>query len=546
MDRSIHQDRLPTLTEFLRILRQRTWIIVVTAVVVPLLAVAVALQADPLYEAKADVLLSRQNLAASLTGATDPTALQDPDRFAQTQAAIATAPELIRRVIKREKLGWTVGRFLDSSSVAPEANVDLLQFTVSESDPDLSSRLATAYASEFITFRRQLDTGALAKAKSDVDRKLAALSASGDRNSALYRSLLDKQQQLVTLETLQTANSVLVHPSDGATKTRPRPKRTGLIALFLGLGLGLIFAFVRDAFDTRLRSSNEIEDMLGLPVLGQIPETSRRLPRPDGLVMIATPDSAEAESFRILRTNLEFANAGTDARSIMIASSISEEGKTTTIANLGVALARDGRHVTLVDLDLRRPSLPEMLGVKPRYGITDVAIGRATLEDALVTIPTADASVTKLLSASNGRSSREGYSGLLELLAAGPKPPNVGEFVGTKKIAELLGKLRSRADIVLVDVPPLLQVSDALNLSSCVDALIVVTRLKVLERTTLTELKRVLDRLPTAQLGLVLTGLDPVTEMRYGGYFALDDALDDDGAVSPPATRRFTRFGRVR
>jgi len=545
MDRGIHQDRLPTLTEFLRILRQRTVLIVTTAIVVPVVAVAVALRESPQYESRADVLLSHQNLAASLTGATDPTAFQDPERFAQTQAAIGTAPELLKRVIAREHLDWTVGRFLDSSSVAPEANVDLLQFIVSDSDPKRSQRLATAYASEFITYRRELDTGPLAKAKADVDKKLAALTAGGEKNSALYRSLLDKQQQLVTLETLQTANSVLVHPAEGADKVKPRPKRTGLIAVFLGLGLGLIFAFVRDAFDTRLRSSNEIEDELELPLLGQIPETSKRLSRPEGIVMLSSPDSPEAEAFRILRTNLEFANAETDAKSIMIASSMSEEGKTTTIANLGVALARDGRHVTLVDLDLRRPALPELLGIAPRYGITDVAIGRATLEDALVTVPTADASITKLLSASNGGSSRPGYAGLLELLAAGPKPPNVGEFVGTRKIAELLGKLRERADIVLVDAPPLLQVGDALNLSSSVDAIIVVTRLKVLERKSLGELKRVLDRIPTKPLGLVLTGVDPVAESLYGGYFQLDDTPEDERTAAP-ATRRRTRFGRVR
>jgi len=543
MDRTSHQDRLPTLSEFLRIIRQRTTVIVVTTIVVLVVAVAFALQQSAQYEANADVLLGRQNLAASLTGATDPNSFQDPERFAQTQAAIATAPELIERVLAREKLDWTVGRFLESSSVSPEANVDLLKFTVTEGDPQLAERLASSYAAEFITFRRGLDTGALRKVKSDVDKKLAALNASGEKSSALYRSLVDKQQQLVTLETLQTANSVLVHPADGAEKTRPRPKRTGLIALFLGLGLGLIFAFLRDAFDTRLRSSSEIEDQLQLPLLGQIPETSRRLQRPESLVMFSNPDSAEAEAFRMLRTNLEFANAETEAKSIMIASSVAEEGKTTTLANLGVALARDGHHVTLVDLDLRRPALPETLGVAPRYGITDVAIGRATLEDALVTVPTADASVAKLLSASNGRSSRQGYAGLLELLAAGPKPPNIGEFVGTRKIAELLARLRDRADLVLVDAPPILQVGDALNLSSSVDAIVVVTRLKVLERKTLGELKRVLDRVPTVKLGLVLTGVEPAGDEIYGGYFQVDDPEDDAAA---PSARRFARFGRSR
>jgi Mrp family chromosome partitioning ATPase len=496
--------------------------------------------------AKADVLLSRQNLAASLTGATDPNSFQDPDRFAQTQAAVATAPALITRVLEREGLDWSIGRFLDASSVAPEANVDLLQFTVSDSDAALSERLATAYASEFITFRRELDTSALVKAKSDVHAKLVALSRSGAKDTPLYRSLLDKEQQLITLETLQTANAVLVHPAEGSEKVRPRPKRTALIALFLGLGLGLILAFVRDAVDTRLRSSREIEDELDLPVPGQIAETSRKVPRHERLVMLASPDSVEAEAFRIFRTNLEFANAETGAKLIMIASAMAEEGKTTTIANLGVALARDGRHVTLVDLDLRLPALPELLRVKPRHGITDVAIGRANLEDALITIPTSNASVEKLLSESNGRrGSRDGYPGLLELLGAGPKPPNVGEFVGTRRIADLLAKLRSRADIVLVDVPPILQVSDALNLSSSVDAVIVVTRLNVLDRGSLGELKRALDRVPTPKLGLVLTGVEPAAETRYGGYFAVDDAPEDEAAVAATA-RRFARFGRSR
>lgn len=542
---SIQQDRLPTLAEFLRILRQRTLIIVATAVIVPAVAILLTIGDTPLYEANADVLLSRQNLAASLTGATDPSAFQDPERFAQTQAEIATAPELITRVLKREQLDWSVGRFISTSSVAPETNVDLLEFTVTDSDPKRAERLATAYAAEFITYRRELDTSAIRKARDDVRAKLRALDASGDRETALYRSLVDKEQQLITLETLQTANSILVHPSRGADKTQPRPKRTGAIALVLGLGLGMILAFIRDALDTRLRSSTEIEDVLQLPVIGQIPETSRRLPRAERVVMLASPDSVEAEAFRIMRTNLEFANAAIDARLIMLTSAMAEEGKTTTTANLGVALARDGRHVTLVDLDLRRPALPELLRVKPRHGITDVAIGRARLEDALVTIPTADASLTKLLTESNGRSARDGYPGLLELLAAGPKPPNVGEFVGTRKIAELLAKLRSRADIVLVDVPPLLQVSDALNLSSSVDAVVVVTRLNVLERGTLTELKRVLDVMPTPRLGLVLTGIEPAAETRYGGYFEVDEEPAKDRSTSASA-RRFARFGRVR
>ena len=150
------------------------------------------------------------------------------------------------------------------------------------------------------------------------------------------------------------------------------------------LGLGLAFLF--EALDTRIRSAAEVARRLGLPLLARIPAPRKKLQRADNLVMVAEPSSGSAEAFRVLRTNLEFARLDSDVRSILVTSAVEPEGKSTTAANLAVALARAGRRVVLVDLDLRRPYVDRFFRLFREPGITDVALGEVSLDEALTTI----------------------------------------------------------------------------------------------------------------------------------------------------------------
>jgi non-specific protein-tyrosine kinase len=233
--------------------------------------------------------------------------------------------------------------------------------------------------------------------------------------------------------------------------------------------------------------------------------------------MIDEPTSVNAEAFRMLRTNVEFASLGKEARMLMVTSAMEQEGKSTTIANLAVALARAGQHVVLVDLDLRRPFVDRFFDLQGRPGLTQVAIGAAQLGDAIVRIPILGDDATLLPSSNgNGDGRHRPAIGALDVLPSGPTPPDPGEFVGSARLTEILEHLRGHCDVVLIDAPPLFHVGDALTLSAKVDAVLVVTNLQAVRRPMLTELKRQLETMPANKLGFIVTGAE--AEESYGGY----------------------------
>jgi polysaccharide biosynthesis transport protein len=577
------------LSDYLRVLRRRKWIVLLVSLLVPLVAVSLSMRQKPIYQASAEVLLNQQNLAATLAGVNDPNVYQDPARFAETQVALARVPRVVQRV---EKATGIETDLLSRSTVGVKENSNILEFVVTHGDPAVAARLATEYARQFTVYRYDLDTAALERARREVTQRMSEVETVSGRDSALYKDLAEKEQQLRTMEALQTSNASLVRAADRAVRVAPRPVRNGILASGLGLVFAVALAFLWETLDTRVRSGEEIGERLGLPLLARLPEPPRRLQRANRLVMLEEPTSFQAEAFRMLRTNLEFVNlerrrsplpklpkardgrdrgsrpvalelggeSGTRdslpapsssavpapaddplerAQSIMITSAVEKEGKSTTVANLAVALARAGRDVTLVDLDLRRPFLDRFFGLDGRPGVTDVALGRVALEDALTKVAIvghADGG-TGAGSDRNGRARLE-VEGTLRVLTSGPVPPDAGEFVGTRVLADILGELRQVGDFVLIDAPPLLQVGDAMTLSANVDALIVVTRLQVVRRPMLTELHRVLDASPAEKLGFVLAAADLEKGEGYGygygyGYGQYARAGDPASGVAP-------------
>lgn len=517
-----------TLRDYLQVVRRRKWIVLLALVVAPAAAVVLSLRQQPLYQAQAEVLLSRQNLADTLTGAQDPTAYLQAERFAQTQADLAEVPQVAERTL--QQLGVTnrsADKLLSSVSVSAKPNADILDVKVKDRSPSLAEKLATEYAHQYTIYRQELDTSAIQRARSEVQKQIDSLGLAGDNGSALYQSLVEKDQQLGTMEALQTSNAFVIRPAQKTVKVQPRPVRRGVMGLVLGLLAGLALAFLWEALDTRIRSTEALSERLGLPLLARIPAPRRKLSRSNKLLMIEEPNDNRAEAFRMLRTNLEFANLERRARTIMITSAVQAEGKSTTISNLAVALARGGLHVVLVDLDLRRPSLHRFFDLSERPGLTQVALGQASLSKALVRIG---------LFGEPASRSRRKAPGTLEVLGTGPLPPNPGEFVGTEKLRQILAQLKLRAHVVLIDAPSLLSLGDALTLSAQVDALIVVSRLKVAHRPLVDELKRVLELSPAHKLGYIVTGADADKTYDYYYHYELDDAdadeLDETSAKS--------------
>jgi tyrosine-protein kinase len=510
-----------TLRDYLHVVRRRKWIILQALVLVPLAAVVFSLQEQKLYRASAQVLLSTQNLAATLTGTQQTGINQDPNRIAQTQADVARVRLLAQRVLAAAPgTGLKPQGFLDSSSVSTATNADLLDFAVTNHDPSRARRLVDAYAAAYVAYRRQLDTAAIQNALAGVNRRIDAMTKAHARG-ALYASLVDRQQTLQTMEALQTSNASVVQQGDQVVQTQPKTVRNGILGVVLGVVLGLMLAFLWESLDTRVRSAEEISERLGgLPLLARVPAPPKKLGAKNRLVMLESPAGPHAEAFRMLRTNLDFVTLDGDAQTIMVTSAVDQEGKSTTVANLAVALARAGKRVVLVDLDLRRPFLARFFDLAGP-GVTQVALGHVKLESALASIAFTDAQpggrhAVYGYRAGNGNGAGQ-VAGTLDVLPSGPVPPDPGEFVGSRKLAEILAALRERADVVLVDAPPVLQVGDAMTLSSAVDGIVVLTRMKVVRRHMLHELARQLATVPTRVLGFVVA--DAGGEEGYGyGY----------------------------
>ena len=510
------------------VLRRRKWILLFVTIVVPVAAIVYSLQQETLYRASASVILSRQNPATSLSGLPDTVSAEDPKRFIDTQVTIARSLELASQVIAATNLSQTPFEFQQHSSVSASQDADVMDFSFTAPTAETASRIATAYANRFTDYRHRLDTEALDRARADLGQQITRLRSQGREGSPLLDSLLEKDQQLQILAALTTSNAKVVHAAGEAAQVQPRPFRNGVLALLLGILLGVAFAFLREAVDSRIRSAEEIGDQLGMPLIARLPEPPRHLRNTGSLVALAEPNSPAAEAFRMLRTNLDFATIGDDIRSIMITSAEAQEGKSTTAANLAIMLARRGRRVLLVDLDLRRPFLHRFFDLPIRPGVTDVALGRATIEEALhhiaVVLPSEDLAV-KSRSARVRSSNGDGdVNGFLEILPAGAQPPNPGDFAGSAVLGSLMRDLRDRADIVIVDSPPILAVGDAMTMSPNVDGILLLTRINKLRRRAVNELRRALDASPARKLGFVVTDADHEEGFahygreRYGAY----------------------------
>jgi succinoglycan biosynthesis transport protein ExoP len=518
-------------------LRVRRWVIAAVVLVCTGAALGLSMTQKPRYEASSQVLISRTNLGNVLTGTPDPTAQEfDFNRIIQTQANLARVPRVAQRTLQSIVVtDRTPQDFLDSSQVTTDPNTDILTLTVQDGDRRLAVRLASAYAREFVGYKRDATVNRLEGLQKDLEAELETLKPL----SALAAQDRAQLRRIRNLISLGDSSTSVVQTAREARQIQPTPLRTALLGALLGLMLGIALAFFVDLLDTRLRRSEEIEEALGLPLLGRLSAPPRALRKKDRIVTLEQPDGPDAEAFRVLRTNLAFADIDRRARSIVVSSAIQGEGKSTTVANLAVTLATAGRRVILVDLDFRRPYVERFFGLPISPGATDVILGEAQLDDALATIklrpgPAKRAAMPAGNTNGNGHAAGNGHSngngngnghangngaasaGSLKVLTAGELPPNVGEFVSSAALRGLLDTLRDRCDVLLMDTPPMLQVGDAIALTQHVDALVLVARLGVVRRQMVDEVKRTLEASPVAVLGVVIT--DAGADGASGGY----------------------------
>ena len=435
-----------TLRDYIQLLRRRRWIILTVTVAAVAGAAVFSAQQEKLYKASATVVVSGFD------------ASQSPEMFLQTQADIATSsPQVAQRVRTTLHL-----RNTPHIEVTPKINSAILTFSSTTSDPRLSARIATEYARQFKRF----------------------------------------QQELAAAH-INTARTFIVRQATPGGQVQPRTVRNTLLGLLFGVVLGFGLAFLRDALDTRVRSTDEITEWLALPLLARLPKPSTELRRHNRLVTVRDPDGIGAEGFKILRANVDFARMEAEATTLLVTSAREGEGKSTTIANLAVMLARAGQRVALVDLDLRRPFLHQFFDLDGP-GVAQVATGAATLDEALAPIPLVWPGDARW---DQGGDNVQPPGGLLEVLPAGPMPARLDDVLAKNILSGMLEALRQRADVVLIDSTPLLA-GDAMATSAAVDAILVVLHMNVVRRPILRELRRVLDSIPTRKIGFVATDVD--------------------------------------
>jgi capsular exopolysaccharide synthesis family protein len=500
------------LLEYVKVLRRRWFVAVVAAILVPLTAGVLTLVQQSMYRAGAEVLLDNRDLAAELNGSSGGGVVQSPERIAQTQADLARTPAVAERVLRAVGVkDVTSGDFLAASEVTPRPNSDVLDFRVEDRSRDQAMRLATAYAQAFTKYRQEGDSRAFQRAREQVQSRIDALIASGEQSTPLFPVLLEQDQRLRAMEALSAGSASLVRPATDAVQVQPRLLRNLLIGVGLGVLLGIGFAFAVEALDPRVRSPDEVGELLGLPLLASLPERVRRVRDGDALFMLSAPEGLEAEAIRILRTNFELRTLDWRVHTVMVTSAVRGEGKTLTVANLAIAFARSGRRVALADFDFRHPSLASVFDLDGRPGVTDVALGRVGLEDAVAQI--ADERAEALMGAAN-----------LEVLPTGPVPPDSAEFINTPSVAEVFAGLRERASLVLLDAPPLLPVGDSRALAVKVDGLILLIDPRRVDRPMLKELRRVLDSCHGQAVGYVLVGRGSTDGRMHGTRSGRDGA----------------------
>lgn len=528
------------LRDYLQILRRRKWIVLLAVVIVPLAAVAFSLRQSPLYQSSAKVLLGNPTLPTGVSGINgSSSSSSSPTATIDTQLQIAEQPLLADRVAAA--LHVNPGVVAGSTSVSEVGDTSVLQFTSTNGLPKLAAQIATKYARQFTIYDQQLATTSITRTIRGLQRRVASLRSQGvSRRDPEVVQLDQELGQLQTLRSVQTSSptAVVLTNAAGAAKIRPRPTKYGLLGLALGLVLGIGLAFLRDAFDTRLRTPDQIGGVLRLPLLSRVPPPSRQLQRDSRLAMLAEPTSQGADAYRRLRMNLEFATIGKPSQVIMFASALAKEGKSTTLANLAVATALAGKNVAVVDLDLRRPALSQFFrldGEQP--GLSAVVLGHAEVDDALIRLPLEGVSRNAgdhfaLSGAAGDDANGAGMptSGSLMVLPTGILPPDPGDFVGLEGVGRTIAALRERVDVVLLDVPPLLAVGDGLTIAGLADAVVAVVRSEHAGRKIIAEFASILARMPVERLGFVLCGArgdDASSYQQYGygshGYGAVPE-----------------------
>ena len=438
------------LRDYLRVARRRWMTIVIVTLLTLGAAILFTLQAAPRYASSARLFIS--------TPETSSDQVYTGSLFSQARVAsyadLLTGEEISRRVVDRLNLDESPRNLAGRITAIAKPQTVVLSITVTDSGPERAQLLTQTISEEFVRYVKELET------------------PDGETNAPVKASIVDRA-------------TIADQP------VYPRPVRNLLLGGALGLLLAVGVAILKEVLDTSISTPEDLEAATrGAPLLGSINYDKDAPTRP--LITDLNTHAPRVESFRVLRTNLQFVNVDGESKVFVVTSSVPEEGKSTTACNLALTLAHAGEKVILVEADLRRPKAAEYLHIESAVGVTTVLTGRVDIDGAM-----------------------QSASYDLKVLAAGSIPPNPAELLQSTAMKSLIKDLRARFDIVLIDAPPLLPVTDAAILASESDGAILVVRHG---KTTRDQVMVALSRLDSVAAKLIgsVANMTPGRRISYG------------------------------
>jgi Mrp family chromosome partitioning ATPase len=495
--------RSPAQAETIRAAVRRSLPLIVFLVVLGIVANNAFQQLQgPQYRASSEVLLTTTDIGTVVIEAQP---IVDPERVEETGLAYAESFELFRRTAQENPSLGTAEEIEDATEVSVDDSV--LEFRVTTEDEGRAVETANALASNYVEWRREIEGAEIVGGIAQVRRQLGNEPAGSERRQDLRAQLND----LEFLNKLNTGHARIIETASEATKVSPAPLRDSLLGAAIGLLLALLIAAAREAVDTRIRSEEEVEEVLDVPVLGTVPS----LPRRTRVVMFGRHEQMFGDTYGLLGAALTHGR-GTETLAIAVTSSIAMEGKTTTAANLAVALARRGENVVLADFDVRRPSIGPLFNLPPdTQGVAQIIGGETTVDRAMweVSLNGRGPYVAGRAVDGNGARATSG-AGSLRILPAGG---SFGSLDHVQKLSRVVDELRKTADVILLDTPPAVLAVEMTELARTIDRIVVVVRQGRATRRSLQALGRQAQNWPADFVGAVLTDAKVEERTYYYG-----------------------------
>jgi len=484
---------------------RRKWLLLPIIILIPAATFAVSKLLPKTYEATTTLIVRStsvgpsffsNSLSLSVAGG------EDAVRLVQTTAVAAqAAAELGEPRSDAKALLGKVDAALETNESKDSS--DFMTITAQATSPTRAADLANAFA-RALTATRTDDAQAEIKQTIDQIEKQADDLSGPDMETA-RTELAQQLQQLQGLRASQENATVVLERADPPkSPISPNPLRNTLLALVVTLLIAAGLAPALEAIDRRIRTEEDLEDAIGIPNLASIP---------DDAFPGHPPSPAARESFQTLRAALTYFNVDKQLKVVLVCSPAHGEGKTTVATNLAAAMAQDGSDVILLDGDLRKPQVASRLQVEDAVGIERVLVENIDLADAYGEVPISG-------------------SGRLRVIANDVPSSTPSVLLGSKRMREVIGEMAMDSEVIVIDTPPLLAVSDAVPLIRESSGIVLVAKADATTRDGLNKARQMIDAAKGTLLGTVLTGVDETLLVRYGGYgyYAYSYAQSDEPA----------------